>query len=78
MAKCYVLKDNVSITFTPDEVWELIMCCEATKSFHKDIMRHYSKGSSGYNEHEGMFNEAENMQQKLIDIRNANGVLEEI
>lgn len=78
MAKCYVLKDDVSITFTPDEIWELIMCCEGAKSFHKDIMSRYPKGSRGYTEHEGMFKEAEEMQQKLIDIRNANGVLEEV
>lgn len=23
-----VLKEDVSITFTPDEIWELIVCCE--------------------------------------------------
>jgi hypothetical protein len=28
MAKCYVLKEDVSITFTPDEIWQLIACCE--------------------------------------------------
>ena len=78
MAKCYVLKEDVSITFTPDEIWELIMCCEGAKSFHKDIMSRYPKGSRGHIEHEGMFKEAEEMQQKLIDIRNANGVLEGI
>lgn len=78
MAKCYVLKENVSITFTPDEIWELIICCEGSKSYHKDIMRQYPKGSRGYIEHEGMFKRAEELQQKIIDIRNANGVLEEI
>lgn len=78
MAKCYVLKDDVSITFTPDEIWELIICCEGAKSYHKDSMRQYPKGSRGYVEHEDMFKRAEKMQQKIIDIRNANGVLEEV
>lgn len=78
MAKCYVLKEDISITFTADEIWELIMCCEAAKSFHKDVMRQYPKGSRGYTEHEGMFNKADNMQQKIIDIRNANSVLEDL
>ena len=78
MAKCYVLKEDVSITFTPDEIWELIVCCEGDKSYCKDAMIQYPKNSKGYNEYKHLYERAERMQQKIIDIRNAHGVLEEI
>lgn len=78
MAKCYVLKDDISITFTPDEIWELIVCCEGEKSYCKDVLNQYPKNSKGYNEYKHLYEEAEKMQQKIIDIRNANGVLEEV
>ena len=78
MAKCYVLKEDVSITFTPDEIWQLIVCCEGDKSYCKDAMNSYPKGSKGYNEYKNLFERAERMQKKIIDIRNAYGVLEEL
>ena len=78
MAKKYVLKDNVSITFTPDEIWELIIICEGSMSYNKDAMNSYPKNSRGYLEYKKLYDEAEKMQQKIIDIRNANGVLEEV
>jgi hypothetical protein len=78
VAKCYVLKEDVSITFTPDEIFELIVCCEGDKSYCKDAMNQYPKNSKGYNEYKQLYERAEKMQQKIIDIRNANGVLEEI
>jgi hypothetical protein len=31
--KHYVLKEDVSITFTPDEIWGLIVICEGDKSY---------------------------------------------
>ena len=77
MAKCYVLKEDVSITFTPDEIWELIVCCEGDKSYCKDAMKQYPKNSRGYNEYKHLYERAEKMQKKIIDIRNAHGVLEE-
>ena len=78
MAKCYVLKEDVSITFTPDEIFELIVCCEGDKSYCKDAMNKYPKNSKGYNEYKQLYERAEKMQQKIIDIRNANGILEDI
>ena len=78
MAKCYVLKEDVSITFTPDEIFELVVCCEGEKSYCKDAMNQYPKNSKGYNEYKQLYEKAEKMQQKIIDIRNANGVLEDV
>ena len=78
MAKCYVLKKDVSITFTPDEIFDLIICCEGEKSYCKNAMDQYHKGSLGYLEYEALYDKAEKMQQKIIDVRNANGVLEDI
>lgn len=78
MAKRYVLKDDVSITFTPDEIWQLIVICEGDKSFCKDTMNQYPKGSRAYNEYKDSFETAERMQKKIIEIRNAKGVLEDI
>lgn len=78
MAKCYVLKEDVSITFTPDEIWELIVICEGDKVFNKNAMRQYREGSRAYNEYKELYDLAEKMQQKIIDIRNTHGVLEEI
>lgn len=77
-AKCCVLKEDVSITFTPDEIWDLIVICEGDKSYCKDAMNQYKKGSRAYNEYKDLFDRAERIQEKIIDIRNAHGVLEEI
>jgi hypothetical protein len=41
MAKQYVLKEDVSITFTPDEIWQLIVICEGDKVLNKNAMRQY-------------------------------------
>lgn len=78
MAKCYVLKEAVSITFTPDEIWQLIVCCEGDMSYCKDAMNKYPKNSKGYNEYKQLYAEAKKMQQKIIDIRNTSEVLEDI
>ena len=78
MAKQYVLKNDVSITFTPDEIWELIVICEGDKSFCKDAMNQHPKGSRAYNDYKESFETAEKMQQKIIEIRNTHGVLEDI
>ena len=75
--KHYVLKEDVSITFTPDEIWDLIVICEGDKSYNKDAMDQYPKGSKGYNEYKQLLDRTERMQKKIIEIRNANGVLEE-
>ena len=77
MAKCYVLKEDVSITFTPEEIWELILICEGDKSYCKDAMNSYPKNSRGYNEYKRLGEIPERMQKKIIEIRNAYGVLEE-
>ena len=77
MAKCYVLKEDISITFTPDEIWELIVICEGDKSFCKDAMSQAKKGSRAYNAYKESFETAERMQKKIIEIRNSHGVLEE-
>lgn len=77
MAKRYVLKDDVSITFTPDEIWQLIVVCEGAKVHNKNIMQ-YFQDSRPYNDYKELYDWAEKMQQKIIDIRNANGVLEDI
>jgi HSP20 family molecular chaperone IbpA len=78
MAKHYVLKEDISITFTPDEIWQLIVICEGDKVFNQNAMRQYRKGSRVYNDYKELYDWAEKMQQKIIDIRNANGVLEDV
>ena len=78
MAKHYVLKEDVSITFTPDEIWDLIVICEGDKSYNKDAMNQYPKGSKGYNEYKQLLGRTERMQKKIIELRNKHGVLEEI
>ena len=78
MAKCYVLKEDVSITFTPDEIWNLIVICDGSMSYNKDAMNSYPKNSRGYLEYKELYDSAEAMQKKIIAIRNANGVLEDI
>ena len=76
--KQYVLNEDVSITFTPDEIWELIVCCEGAKSYNKDAMNKYPKNSKGYDEYKELYDRAEKMQQKIISIRDARGGLEEV
>ena len=72
-----VLKEDVSITFTPEEVWELILICEGDMSYCHDAMNSYPKGSKGYNEYKRLKEIPERMQKKIIDIRNKYGVIEE-
>jgi len=76
--KQYVLKEDLSITFTPEEIWELILICEGDMSYCKDVMNSYPKNSKGYNEYKRLREIPERMQKKIIAIRNANSVLEEI
>ena len=75
--KQLMLKEDLSITFAPEEIWQLIVCCEGYKSYCKDAMEQYPKGSLGYLEYKQLYEEAEKMQQKIIEARNANGILEE-
>lgn len=75
--KQIVLKEDVSITFTPEEIWELILICEGDKSYCKDAMNSYPKGSKGYNEYKRLKEIPERMQNKIISIRDKYGVLEE-
>ena len=78
MAKQYILKKDVSITFTPEEIWDLILICEGDISYCHDAMNSYPKGSKGYNEYKRLKEIPKRMQKKIIDIRNANSVLEDI
>ena len=78
MTKQYVLKDDVSIIFTPDEILDLIFICEGAMSYCKDAMNIYPKNSKGYNEYKRLRAVPERMQNKIIDIRNTNSVLEKI
>jgi hypothetical protein len=78
MTKHYVLKDDISITFTPEEIWQLIVICEGDKVFNQNVMRQYRKGSRAYNDYKELYDWAEKMQQKIIEIRNTHGVLEEV
>lgn len=73
-----VLKEDVSITFTPDEIWDLIVICEGSKVFHQDNMRKHAKGTVPYEDYCKMAKSAERLQNKIIEVRNQNGVIEEI
>ena len=73
-----VLKEDVCIKFTPDEIWDLILICEGAMSYCKDAMNSYPKGSKGYNEYKRLMSIPERMQNKIIDIRNKLSVLEEV
>ena len=76
--KQYVLKEDVSITFTPEEIWELILICEGNKSYCNDAMNSYPKGSTGYNEYKRLMEIPERMQKKIMDVRKQYGVLEDV
>ena len=75
--KHIVLKEDVSITFTPEEIWDLILICESSGSYYHDSMVSYPKGSKGYDEYKRLKEMPERMQKKIIDIRNKYGVIEE-
>ena len=78
MAKQYVLKEDLSITFTPEEIWNLVFICEGAKVLNQGYMRDYPKGSKGYTEYKRLADIAEKMQKKITTERNANSVLEDI
>ena len=75
--KQYVLKEDLAITFTPDEIWDLVVICEGAKVFNQNAMRSYPKGSKGYTEYKQLVDMAERMQKKIMAIRHAHSVLEE-
>lgn len=75
--KHYVLKEDLSITFTPEEILELILICEGDMSYCKDAMNSYPKNSKGYNEYKRLREIPERMQKKIMELRNAHSVLEE-
>lgn len=72
-----VLKEDVSITFTPDEIWDLILICEGDKSYCNDAMCSYPKGSKGYEEFKRLKEIPERMQNKINEIRDKYGILVE-
>ena len=76
--KRYVLKEDVAITFTPKEVWDLILICEGSKVFNQENMRGHSPGTMLYKDYKRMAKTAERMQNKLIEIRNSYSVIEEV
>lgn len=75
--KHIVLKEDVSITFTPDEIWDLILICESSRSYHHDSMVSYPKGSKGYDEYKRLKEMSERIQNKIFEIRDKYGVIEE-
>ena len=75
--KHYVLKEDLAITFTPEEIWDLVVICEGAKVFNQNAMRSYPKGSKGYTEYKQLVDTAERMQKKIMAIRHAHSVLEE-
>ena len=72
-----VLKEDVSITFAPDEIWDLIVICEGSMSYCNNAMNSYPKGSKGYEEYKRLKEIPERMQNKIIEIRDKYGVLVE-
>lgn len=72
------LKEDILISFTPEEIWDLIVICESSMVHNKDTMRQYPEGSMGYTEHKRLFDIAERIQTKIIDNRNKYGVIEEV
>lgn len=76
--KHYVLKEDVSITFTPEEIWELVLICEGSKVFNQANMRDFSPGTAPYEDYKSLAEIAERMQDKIIGVRKQYGVLEEV
>ena len=76
--KQYVLKENVSVTFTPEEICELTLICEGDKVFNQTNMRDYSPGTQPYTDYKKLSEMAERMQNKIMDVRKQHGVLEEV
>ena len=76
--KQLVLKKDVSISFTPDEIWDLILICEGATVFNHNNMREHSVGTMPYNDYKRMAESAERMQNKIIEARNCHSVLETV
>ena len=76
--KQYVLKEDISITFTPEEVWELILICEGDKVFNQNSMREFSKGTMPYEDYRRMAESADKMQKKIMEARKQYSVIEEV
>ena len=74
--KCHVLEEDVAVTFTPEEIQELIIICEGDIVFNTDAMREYPKGSKGWYEYDKLRQIAKRMQDKIIAIRNTGPIKE--
>ena len=75
--KHHILKENVTITLTPDEVFDLIVICEGDIVLSKQYMRNFKRNSKGWKEFKKAKERAVRMQNKFITIRNT-GPIEEI
>ena len=75
--KQYVLKEDISITFTPEEIWELILICDGDKVFNQNNMREFSNGTMPYEDYRRMAESADRMQKKIMEARRQYSVLEE-
>lgn len=76
--KQYVLKEDISITFSPEEIWELILICEGDKVFNQNSMREFSKGTALYEDYRRMAESADRMQKKIMEARRQYSVIEEV
>ena len=75
--KRHVLQENVTVTFTPDEIDELILICQGDKVLNSMYKRDFKRNSKWWKEYESLEKMAERMQNKFIDILYTGPIIEE-
>lgn len=76
--KIGVLKKNVTIEFTPDEIWSLILMCDGYKVSCKNNMRDHRPGSMMHEDNKKHYEAADSLMDKIIEVRNKHSVIEEV
>lgn len=74
--KCHELQTDVVMTFTPDEIWDLIVICEGSKVLYKQYMREVVKNSLLWKDYKNLLEKAQKIQEKFINVRNLGPIVE--
>ena len=66
--KCHVLEKDVTVTFTPTEVNELICICDASKMLHEQMMKGLARNTEAWNKYKRLVERDKRIQKKFSDI----------
>ena len=75
--KYHVLEKDVTVTFTPEEINELILICDASQVLHRQLMRRCKRNTEHWNDYKRMVERDNRVLKRFTDIL-ASGPIKEI